>query len=76
MSDKILNIKVIPNAKVNKISAEDGVFKIKICAPAHEGKANKALIKFLSEHFGVPKSKIKIISGEKARDKKVRLAGS
>jgi hypothetical protein len=71
---KIFRIKVLPGSSINKI-VEQGqdYIKIKLTAPAHEGKANKTLIKFLSEHFKVGKNKINIISGEKSSDKKVRI---
>lgn len=39
--------------------------------PPEKGKANQELIKFLSRELKVPKSFIKIISGEKSRMKEV-----
>ena len=75
MPQKILKIKVIPNSKVEKIVSQEGNnLKIKLQAPAHEGKANQALIKFLSQHFKVPKSKIRLLSGEKSREKTIQLS--
>jgi len=72
MPEKILKIKVIPNSKVNKIVwQKENFLKIKLAAPAHEGKANKALINFLSQEFKISKSKIKLISGEKSKKKTV-----
>ncbi|MCX6745094.1 MAG: DUF167 domain-containing protein [Candidatus Parcubacteria bacterium] len=69
-----LKIKVIPSSKINKIIEQpDGSLKIKLQAPAIEGKANKALIAFLSEHFQKPKNKIILVSGEKARTKTVKI---
>ena len=47
--------------------------KVYLTAPAVEGKANKALIEFLSEHFGVKKRDIKILLGEKSRNKVVEI---
>ena len=69
-----LNIRVIPNAKKSKIIKEENRYKVYLTAPAVEGKANKALIEFLSEHFDVKKRQIKILRGEKARDKVVEIA--
>lgn len=67
-------IKVIPNSKVNKIvETGDNFLKIKLQAPAHEGKANLALIKFLSLHFKVPKSKVSLVSGAKSREKVIKI---
>ncbi len=74
MGVKVLTVRVIPNSKVNKlIETKDDTLKIKLMAPAHEGKANKALISFLAEHFNVSKNKIVITSGEKSREKKVKI---
>ena len=47
--------------------------KIKIKAPAMDGKANAELIKFLAGFFGVLKGDIEIICGETSRDKLVRV---
>lgn len=69
-----VSCKIIPNAKQNKITVlSDGCFKIHLTAPAVEGKANKALIKILADYFGVAKSYVQIIRGEKGRNKVVRI---
>lgn len=70
----ILNIKLIPNSSINKIVSKEGSnWRIKLMTPPIEGKANQALIKFLAEELDIAKNKIKIISGEKSRDKKVEI---
>jgi uncharacterized protein (TIGR00251 family) len=68
-----LNIKVIPNAKQNKLVEEPGRFKIYLTAPAVEGKANAALIEFLAEHFNTKKNRIAIIRGLTSREKIVQI---
>jgi len=68
-------IKVVPNAKQEKIVEEGGKFKVYLTAPAVEGKANKALIQFLAEHFKTKRNKISIIKGEKSREKVVEIGG-
>lgn len=74
MTNIILTIKVIPNSKITKIAEQhENYLKIKLQAPAHEGKANKALIDFLGKHLKVAKSKINIISGQKNREKIVSV---
>lgn len=69
-----MKIKVIANAKINKIEklAVDQ-FKVWLTAPAVEGKANVALIKFLAKHFNISKSKIDIVKGLKNKNKIVLL---
>ncbi|HLS27248.1 MAG TPA: DUF167 domain-containing protein [Opitutales bacterium] len=72
----IVNIRVTPNAKNDEIAGPygDGV-KIKLRAPAVEGKANQALIVFLAKELGVSRNSIRIIGGDKARNKRVELQG-
>lgn len=70
-----LTVRVMPSAKRNLIKEEDGVLKVYLTAPAVEGKANKALIACLADHFGVRKSGIQIIKGLKSRDKTINIEG-
>ncbi len=70
---KTLAIRVIPNTKQNKIVDEGERLKVYLTAPAVDGRANKALIALLAEHFGVRKSSISIIRGEKSRDKVIQI---
>ena len=59
---------------MNQISvASDGTIVIKIKAPAHDGKANDELIKFLSKKLGLSKSKIQIVSGFTSPFKKLEI---
>ncbi len=70
----ILKVNVQPNSKESKIvEFKDNVLKVKIKAPQIEGKANKALIDFLSEEFHVPKSCIIIKSGIFTKFKTVEI---
>ncbi len=72
-----LAIRLQPNASTNKVVdiREDGSVKIKINAPAIEGKANRELCKFLHEIFNVPITSIEIIRGEASREKIIRING-
>lgn len=70
----ILNVKVIPNAKRNTIEESENSLKVYLTAPPLEGKANKALIELLAKHFGIRKSNIRILSGERSREKKIEIA--
>ncbi len=71
-----IKVKVIPNAKRVEIKKENDKYKVYLTAPAVEDKANKMLVKVLAEHFGVKKSQVRIIRGEKARDKVVQVTSS
>lgn len=70
-----LAVRVTPRTSRNEIVEiqSDGTVKIHLTAPANEGKANEALIKFLSEILGAPKSNIDILAGATGRDKLVTI---
>jgi uncharacterized protein (TIGR00251 family) len=69
-----LRIHVLPNAKIDKVVGErGGAIKIKLRAPAVEGKANAALISLLAERLNVPARTIVLLRGHKSRDKLVRV---
>lgn len=71
---KILKIKVQPNSSQNKIKElPDGSFKIWLTASPTDGKANEALIKFLSKEFKVPKSNIEIKKGSTSKNKIIEI---
>lgn len=72
-----LTIRVTPRARKTEIGGilEDGTLRIRVSAPPVEGKANKALIKFLSDVLGVRKNKIEIVAGERGLDKIISITG-
>lgn len=70
-----LAIRVIPQGQKNEIVEimPTGTIRIQLSAPPIEGKANQALVSFLSEVLGISKSKIEIIAGVGGRDKLVSV---
>jgi len=70
---KQLKVKVIPNAKKVRIAQEGEALKVYVTAPAVDGKANKALVETLAKYFKMRKSSVRIIRGEKAREKIVEI---
>lgn len=74
MNQLFITIYLQPGAKKTEVSGmHDGHIKIKINSPPVDGKANEALIMFLSTILNIPKYKINIISGEKSRVKKISI---
>jgi hypothetical protein len=75
-----LAVRAQPGAKKTAITGVYGEgaaaqLKIAVQAPPVEGRANSALIAFLAETFGLPKSKVEIVSGELSRSKVFLLRG-
>jgi uncharacterized protein (TIGR00251 family) len=72
----VLRIHVVPNAKINKVAGRHGdAIKIKLRAPAVEGKANAALRDFLAEQLGISEGQIILERGHKSREKTIRIDG-
>lgn len=75
-----LVVRAQPSAKRTAISGIYGEgqaaqLKISVHAPPLEGRANAALIAFLAEVFGLPKSSVELLSGESSRSKVFLLRG-
>ena len=72
----ILDFRVIPNASKTAITGmRDDEIVLRVNAPAREGKANRAMIVYLSRAFGVSRSSVRLLSGEKGRHKKIEIVG-
>jgi len=75
-TEALIRVKVIPRSSRTEIAGkEKDIYRVKITDPPVEGKANKALVKFLSEKVGVPRGDVEIISGKTGRLKAVRIRG-
>ena len=71
-----LNVRVIPNAKKNEFAGyREGELVLRLNAPAIEGKANKAATEFVSRFFGVPRSAVLLVRGERSRHKIFQIVG-
>lgn len=71
-----LRIRAVPNAKRSECVGRHGdALRVKIAAPALDGRANEELIEFLAEALGVSRRDVVLVSGEKSRDKVVAVAG-
>jgi len=71
-AEVVIQVKVLPRSSRTEIVGKtDGIYRIKLTAPAVEGKANKALINFLAKKTGLPKQKVRIIKGEHSRNKTI-----
>lgn len=70
-----INVRVIPGASKEKIIVEPDRLKVYVCAPAESGRANKAVIDLLADHFDKRKSDITIVKGARSRDKIIDIGG-
>jgi uncharacterized protein (TIGR00251 family) len=49
--------------------------RVRLTAPPVDGAANEALVRFLAERLGVPRSAVRLVSGEAGRSKVVAVDG-
>ncbi|MCU0677011.1 MAG: DUF167 domain-containing protein [Myxococcota bacterium] len=69
-------IRVAPRASRDAIvGVHDGALKVALTAPPVEGAANDALVRLLAKALGVPKGAVRLVQGERSRDKVVEIAG-
>ena len=71
-----LIVRVVPRAGRSALAgARGGALLVRLAAPPVEGAANQALLRLLAEVLGVPRTSIRIASGERSRDKRLVIAG-
>ncbi|MGD0630139.1 MAG: DUF167 domain-containing protein [Terracidiphilus sp.] len=73
-------VRARPGAKKTAITGiygegQTAQLKVAVSAPPIEGRANFALVAFLSELFVIPRIKIEIVAGELSRSKAFLLQG-
>lgn len=72
----ILAVKAQPGSRQNAIRGwHDGELCVAVNQIAEKGKANKAIIDFLSKILGLRRSQLEILSGETSSHKKILVTG-
>ena len=80
MDGVTLAVRAQPGARKTAVVGvyDDGAarqLKIAVHAPPIEGRANEALLAFVSEVFGLPMSAVELIAGESSRSKVILMRG-
>jgi uncharacterized protein (TIGR00251 family) len=71
-----LKVRVRPGAGRTRIKEKRaGVLRMDVAAAPEKGKANAELVRFFAKLLGIPRSGVRIRSGERSRDKVVGLSG-
>ncbi len=71
----VLILRVQPGAASTEWGGSYGgwALRLKVAAPALDGKANRVLLRFLAKTFGVAPSRVVLSRGEHARTKTVTI---
>ncbi len=65
-----------PGASADELlGIDDGVLIARVTAPPVDGRANRALCKLIAKRVGVAPSRVRVLRGEKARQKLVGIEG-
>jgi len=71
-----LPVRVTPRARRSAVAGLwQSSLRIQVSAPPEEGKANQELCSFLAGLFGLPKSRVLLLRGERSKDKVILLRG-
>jgi len=70
-----IRVKVIPKSSKTELIGylPDGTWRVKVAAAPEKGKANRALCEFLAAKFNVPKTNVRIVSGETSHLKRIHI---
>jgi len=71
----MISVRVKPGSRKGPLVevGDDEILTVYVHEPAVDGKANAAVIRVLAEHFGVPRSRVQLVSGASARIKRFRI---
>lgn len=65
---------VKPGSKKNEVvESTAGELTVRTTARAHDGEANKAVVAMLAKYFRVGKTRVKIVAGEKGKNKLIEV---
>ena len=71
-----LTIKAVPGSRIDSVDGVLGsVIKIRLKAPAVDGKANKALLHLLSRRLDLHSRHIRLVTGQTTRLKIIEIVG-
>ena len=71
-----LTVKVHPRARRSAVTGRLGdAWKLDLTAPPAAGKANQECVRFLAELLGVPRARVRILTGLTSRTKVVEIEG-
>jgi uncharacterized protein len=72
----LLSVRLTPRAARDHLApGPDGGLVARVTAPPVDGAANDALCRLVAKAAGVPRSRVAVVRGERARQKTVRVDG-
>lgn len=66
-------VRVKPRSKVEEVTGEGDGYVVRVKEPPIEGRANRAVLRLLAGHLGVPESRLRVVSGFSSRNKVIEV---
>ena len=74
--DAVVTVHVLPGARRTEVVGRHGdALKLRVQAPAAQGRANAAVVRLLASTFRVAPSAVVLVRGATARSKRFRVVG-
>ena len=71
-----IEVHLQPGATNNEImSLRDGILRVRVTAPPHQGQANRALLALLAQILAVPQNELSLVRGYASRHKVIAIGG-
>jgi uncharacterized protein (TIGR00251 family) len=69
-------VRVQPGARRSEVAGLHGDrLKVRVAAPALDGRSNDALVAFVAGALGLAKSRVAVVRGERSREKLLAVSG-
>ena len=72
----LIDVRVVPRARRSGVAGQRGdALLVRLQAPPVDGAANEELVEVLCAALGVTRRDVSIVSGERSRQKRVKVSG-
>jgi len=68
-----ITARIKPRSRLSGIEIDGAAVVIRVASPPIEGRANAEAIAIVAAAFGVPKSRVELVAGERSRSKRFRI---
>lgn len=71
-----MHLRVTPRAGRDRIlGVAESVPRVAVSAPAHDGKANEAVLRYLADCWRLPRTRLRLVKGRTGRNKTILVSG-
>jgi uncharacterized protein (TIGR00251 family) len=76
-ADVLLDVWATPGAARSEVAGvAEGRLRLRLAAPAREGRANAELVRLVAQSLGVSRRDVSVVRGTTGRRKTIRVAGA